>query len=26
MALVFFIAGLAYYVYCFVKKQKPYGK
>lgn len=24
MALVFFIAGLTYYGYCFVKKQKPY--
>lgn len=26
MALVFLVTGLVYYGYCFVKKQKPYGK
>lgn len=26
MALVFFVTGLAYYGYCFVKKQKPYDR
>lgn len=26
MALVFFIVGLAYYGYCFVKKEKPYDR
>lgn len=24
MALVFFVIGLIYYIYCFIKKQRPY--